>query len=155
VARGVIRERDGFFLRAESFYNVATEIESLEIPLIHYGGKSMHEQSHGESFIALVANRFFGNGLYILDEPEAALSPSRQLTLLALIDILARKKSSQFVIATHSPILLAYPHATIYQLDGQGVQKIAYEDTEHYQVTLSFLTDREAYFQHLLRAEED
>ncbi len=164
VARAPVRERDGFFLRAESFFNVATTLEKLDEdeedfkpPKLTetYGGKSLHEQSHGESFIALVANRFFGNGLYILDEPEAALSPSRQLTLLALIDILARKKSSQFVIATHSPILLAYPHATIYQLDGHGIQKIAYEDTEHYQVTLTFLNDREAYFQHLLGMKDE
>src|SRR5205085_2393360 len=107
LARGVKRERDGFFLRAESLFNVATEIESLGV-LGYYGGRSLHEQSHGESFLALVGNRFGGAGLYILDEPEAALSPSRQLALLKIVDHLVQNMRSQFIIATHSPILMAY-----------------------------------------------
>ena len=145
VIRGFRRPKDGFFLRAESFYNVATEIDRLdrENPLLpslleSYGGKSLHKQSHGESFLSLVLNRFGGDGLYFLDEPEAALSPSRQLTLLAQIGALARK-GSQFIIATHSPILMAYPGAEIYSLNETGIAKTDYHQTEHYQITKRFL----------------
>ena len=111
LSRGLRRMRrtDGFFFRAESYFNVATEIEnSFPQYLGAYGGKSLHEQSHGESFLALVLNRFKGNGIYLLDEPEAALSPSRQMAFLAAMHDLL-KRGSQFVIATHSPILMAYP----------------------------------------------
>ncbi|MGO8672532.1 MAG: AAA family ATPase [Capsulimonadaceae bacterium] len=153
IGRGVNRESDGFFLRAESFYNVATRLEQIEEdqsdPYRYYGGKSLHEQSHGESFIALMSNRFFGDGLYILDEPEAALSPSRQLALLSLMDDLVRARASQFIIATHSPLLMAYPGATIYQLDPDGIAPIAYEDTEHYRVTLDFLQNYQTYIRHI------
>jgi predicted ATPase len=114
--RGHRRQRDGFFLRAESYFNVGTEIERLdEDPLSGpriigaYGGVSLHEQSHGESFLALATHRFKGHGLYILDEPEAALSPQRQLRILSIIHELVEERDSQFVIATHSPILMAYP----------------------------------------------
>ena len=145
VIRGSRRPKDGFFLRAESFYNVATEIDRLdrENPLLpslleRYGGKSLHRQSHGESFLSLVLNRFGGDGLYFLDEPEAALSPSRQLTLLAQIGALARK-GSQFIIATHSPILMAYPGAEIYVLNEKGAARTDYRQTEHYQITKQFL----------------
>jgi predicted ATPase len=148
IHRTPFREADGYFLRAESFFNVANTVHHSE-GLRAYGGKNLHHQSHGESFIALVGNRFYGNGLYILDEPEAALSPSRQLVLLGLIDRLARNNGSQFVIATHSPILLAYPHSTIYGLDDTGIAKVEYKDTEHYKVTLDFLTNHEAYLRHL------
>jgi predicted ATPase len=156
LARGARRERDGFFLRAESYFNVATEIEKLDEepgpgpPILPaFGGISLHEQSHGESFLALAANRLRGNGLYVFDEPEAALSPSRQLSLLKIIDTLARSKQSQFIIATHSPILMAYPDATIYSLDASGISTVAYEETEHFQITKSFLVDRQRYFKHL------
>jgi predicted ATPase len=121
LSKGVQKPKDGYFLRAESFYNVASYIEELDSggggPLIKdsYGGKSLYEQSHGESFLSLVLNRFGGNGMYILDEPEAALSPTNQLTLLAQFDYLV-KKSSQLIIATHSPILLAYPDSDIFVL---------------------------------------
>jgi len=131
-------EKDGFFLRTESFYNVATQVDELGLDLGGYGGLSLHDQSHGESFMALVQNRFRGNGLYILDEPEAALSPSRQMTLLVEMRRLA-KKNSQFIIATHSPILLAYPKATIYEISEDGLRKVAYEECEHYRVTKQFL----------------
>ena len=111
------RLKDGFFLRAESLFNVATDIErmnaepTLGSPVINsYGGRSLHEQSHGESFLALMLHRFGGNGLYILDEPEAALSPARQLAVLRRIHQLV-EEHSQFIIATHSPILMAYPSA--------------------------------------------
>lgn len=140
-------ERDGFFLRAEGFYNLATNIEELdELPAAappisqSYGGKSLHAQSHGESFLAVVQNRFSGNGLYILDEPEAALSPMRLLTLLCEIDAL-RKRNSQFLIATHSPILMAIPDAEVLWFSENGIEPTDYRETEHFRVTKSFLDD--------------
>ena len=127
IVRGTRRERTGFFLRAESYFNLATEIEELDkepssSPKIiqSYGNQSLHKQSHGESFLALVQHRFSAQGLYLLDEPEEALSPSRQLSILRLIHGLIENGSSQFVIATHSPILLAYPGALIYQFAGKA-----------------------------------
>jgi predicted ATPase len=142
-------EKDGFFLRAESFYNVATQVDELGLNLAGFGGRSLHEQSHGESFLALVQNRFRGNGLYILDEPEAALSPSRQMTLLAEIKRLVDKKS-QFIIATHSPILLAYPGATIYQISEAGLQQVAYRECQNYVITKQFLEQPERMLHYLL-----
>lgn len=148
LVRGVRRPRTEFFLRAESFFNVATQVEELMVS--GYGDTSLHEQSHGESFLALVQNRFTAQGLYILDEPEAALSPQRQLALLQLMHELIKGKS-QFLIATHSPIVLAYPDATIYSLDGEnGLTAVSYEDTEHYALTRDFLNDRERYLRRLL-----
>lgn len=150
IIKSPYRPKDGFFLRAESFYNTATEIERLDKIAIggedptqrfikgNYGGKSLHAQSHGESFLALMHNRFWGNGLYLLDEPEAALSPSRQLTMLAEMHRLV-KDGSQFIIATHSPILLSYPGACIYSFDGDSLNRVRYEETEHYQITYNFL----------------
>ena len=141
LSRGLRRMRrsDGFFFRAESYFNVATEIEnSFPQYLRYYGGKSLHEQSHGESFLALVLNRFKGNGIYLLDEPEAALSPSRQMAFLAAMHDLL-KRGSQFVIATHSPILMAYPGATIYQFTESSIDEVLYKDTEHYKITRAFL----------------
>lgn len=147
VAKGVKRPKDGYFLRAESFFNVSSEIESLDKepslgpPIItYYGGKSLHEQSHGEAFLSLVMKRFTGNGLYILDEPEAALSPQRQLALLARIHQLV-SDNSQLVIATHSPILMAYPDACIFQCSTEGIHTVAYEETEHYTVMRDFLSN--------------
>lgn len=141
-------EKDGFFLRAESFYNVATQVDELEINLQGYGGKSLHCQSHGESFLALVQNRFRGNGLYILDEPEAALSPSRQMTLLAEMKRLT-DANSQFIIATHSPILLAYPGATIYQISEGSMEKVNYKECEPYQTMKQFLDQPERMIHYL------
>lgn len=156
VSKGVRRPRDGFFLRAESFFNVATEIERLDEepfggpPVIEsYGGRSLHEQSHGESFLTLITERFGGQGLYILDEPEAALSPQRQLAVLSRIHDLI-SDDSQFIVATHSPILMAYPDACIYQCGADGVAQIAYEHTEHYQVTRDFLSNPERMLRILL-----
>ncbi len=156
LTRGPVRARDGFFLRAESFFNVATKIDQLDLepslgpPIKNsYGGASLHERSHGESFFDLLEHRFGGNGLYILDEPEAALSPSRQLSMLVRMhDLLAR--NSQFIIATHSPILMAYPGAQIYQIARSGIEPIAYEDTEHFQVTRAFLNRHEQMLEKLL-----
>ena len=148
--------RDGFFLRAESFYNVATNIDELDETLAasprlidSYGGVSLHRQSHGESFLALVQNRFGGKGLYLLDEPEAALSPSRLLTLLAEMHQLV-KDDSQFIVATHSPILMAYPDARIYELSEAGIRTAAYKETEHYQLTRRFLENPERMLRYLL-----
>ncbi len=146
LAKAPASPGDWYFLRAESFYNVASEIERLDEgpgggPIIGaYGGKSLHEQSHGESFFALFQNRFRDHGLYLMDEPEAALSPKRQLQFLALLhDYVCR--GGQFVIATHSPIIMAYPESRIYLLDGEGIREIAYTDTEHYQITRGFLSN--------------
>jgi predicted ATPase len=142
-------EKDGFFLRAESFYNVASQVDDLGPELLSgYGGKSLHAQSHGEAFLSLVQNRFRGDGLYILDEPESALSPLRQLTLLAEIDRLA-KCNSQFIIATHSPILLAYPGAKIYEITSGGIESVGYEECEHYRLTRQFLEGPERFMAHL------
>lgn len=156
LARGLSRPRTGFFLRAESFFNLATEIERLDAepggggPIIgFYGGTSLHEQSHGESFLALLKHRFGPSGLYILDEPEAALSPSRQLALLVRMHELV-EQGSQFLIATHAPIVLAYPGATIYQLDDQGIRTVEYDQTEHVQLTRDFLGDRPRFLKRLL-----
>ena len=147
---------DGFFLRAESFYNVASNIDQMDREpsfggrlIDSYGGVSLHHRSHGESFLALVQNRFGGHGVYILDEPEAALSPTRQLTQLAQKDALV-KDHSQFIIATHSPILMAYPGAEIYEFSENGIQSIPYRQTEHYQVTRSFLENPERTLRYLL-----
>jgi len=160
VAKGYRRPRTGYFLRAESFFNVATEIERLDKeasggPLIidSYGGRSLHEQSHGESFLALMNERFSGEGLYILDEPEAALSPQRQLAVLSRIHDLVLE-GSQFIVATHSPILMAYPDARIYQCGPGGLSPIAYEDTEHFQVTRSFLANPQRMLRALMEREE-
>ena len=148
--------KDGFFLRAESLYNVATNIDDMDKepsfdPRIieGYGGVSLHNQSHGESFLAIVQNRFFGNGLYILDEPEAALSPMRLLTLMAEIKELVNK-NSQFIIATHSPILMAFPSAEILHFSTDGVKKVSYKETEHYTVTKNFLENPEKTLHYLL-----
>ena len=160
LVRGIRKPRTGYFFRAESYFNVATEIESLDReprggpPIIeYYGGKSLHEQSHGESFLALIQHRFGPEGLYILDEPEAALSPARQLALLARIHDLV-EQGSQFLMATHSPILLAYPEALLYELSESGIRQVEYEDTEHYRITRDFLVGRELFFRELFTEEE-
>jgi predicted ATPase len=147
LVKGVRRPRDGFFLRAESLFNLASEIEHLDEdpfggpPIIDsYGHRSLHEQSHGESFFAVMMHRFGGHGFYVLDEPEAALSPSRQLAMLSRIHQLVKSRS-QFVIATHSPMLMAYPNAWIYQIGADGMERVALEDTEHYVVAKRFLND--------------
>ncbi|WP_067720833.1 AAA family ATPase [Nocardia yamanashiensis] len=156
LVKSIHRPRDGFFLRAESFFNVATNIEVLDRepapgpPVIDsYGGVSLHEQSHGESFFALLMHRFGGHGFYVLDEPEAALSPSRQLAMIARLHELVNARS-QFLIATHSPILMAYPDAWIYQIGENGCELVEYEDTEHYRVTRTFLDNPAKYLDLLL-----
>lgn len=136
VARGARRETGGFFLRAETMFNVSTEAEQYR----NYGWAELHEMSHGEAFLWVTLNRFRDGGLFVLDEPEAALSPQRQLALLARIHQLVLT-GSQFIISTHSPILMAYPGASIFLLDRSGINRVRYEDTEHYAVTKAFLQD--------------
>ncbi len=155
LSRGYRKPKNGYFLRAESFYNVATEIEELDKHpggrriVDSYGGTSLHAQSHGESFLSLLMHRFSGNGFYVLDEPEAALSPTRQMSALARIHQLVQA-GAQFVISTHSPILMAYPDAWIYSLDDENITRISYEETEHYQVTRDFLNNHEMMLEILL-----
>jgi predicted ATPase len=149
------RRNDGFFLRAESFYNVATEIENLGLvsEKSPYGTLSYHAQSHGESFIDLMTNRLRGDGLYLMDEPEAALSPQRQLAFLGAMHELVLREA-QFIIATHSPIIMAYRNALIYEFSASGIRPIAYRDTEHYRVTHAFLSRPEQTMR-LLFKEDD
>ena len=155
LVRNPRRERTGYFLRAESFFNVATEIERLDVggggsKLINfYGGKSLHEQSHGESFMALVTNRFSRDGLYLLDEPEAALSPRRQLALVSVMHDLINQ-GCQFLVATHSPFLLAYPDALLYSFSPQGIQRTSFRDTDHYQLSRNFLERPETFYREFL-----
>lgn len=154
VAKTANLARDSYFLRAESFYNVATEIERLGLDLLPaYGGRSLHEQSHGESFFALFQHRFRGNGLYLMDEPEAALSPKRQMEFLAVLHDYC-KQGAQFVIATHSPIIMAYPDARIYVLGEEGVHEVPYQETEHYLITRGFLVNPQRTLGGLLSDEE-
>jgi predicted ATPase len=134
-------------MRAESFYNFSTYIDQVS-DLRAYGGKSLHAQSHGESFLSLFANRF-EQGIYILDEPEAALSPQRQLSFLRIIHDLETPGHAQFLIATHSPILLGYPGAVLFSLDGDTIEEVAYHDTNHYLLTRDFLNAPERYLKHL------
>ncbi|MDN5274946.1 MAG: ATPase [Candidatus Saccharibacteria bacterium] len=147
LIRGIVREKYGYFLRAETFYTTASYAENdVEAPLL-FGGKRIHEQSHGEAFLSIVKE--FRPGLFIFDEPEAALSPQRQLALLVAMHDLVQQ-GSQFIIATHSPILLAYPKANIYQLSQEGIGKVGYEDVEHVTLTRDFLANPSGYLNRLL-----
>ncbi len=141
LTRGMHRAGDGFFFRAESFFNLATQVDALGV-VNSYGGRSLHEQSHGESFFAFFMHRMRGDGFYVFDEPEAALSPSRQLSFLSRLHELVAD-GCQFLIATHSPILMAYPLATIYLMDDGPPRAVPYRETEHYTVTRNFLTRTE------------
>lgn len=153
IERGIGHAADNYFLRAESFYNLATQVEELGVEY-GYGKKSLHQQSHGEAFLALLLNRLQGDGVYLFDEPEAALSPQRQLSVLTLLHRLVYHQS-QLVIATHSPILLAYPNARIYQFSPDGIAEVKYTETEHYQVTKDFLNHHERMLEMLLVAEDE
>lgn len=155
VAKGRLLKEDGYFLRAESFYNVATELDTNPYAekLHRYGMKSLHEQSHGESFIALMENRFTGEGLYILDEPEAALSPMRLMRMMYIMHELIEKES-QFIISTHSPLLMMFPGADIYQFTQDGMERVRYQDTEHYQITRMFMDNPDRMFHYLFAEGE-
>jgi predicted ATPase len=143
---------EGFFMRAESFFNFASYIDELAVDdgriLNAYGGRSLHQQSHGESFLALFNNQF-ESGVYILDEPEAALSPARILAFMSVIHELDKSGRAQFIIATHSPMLICYPGAAIYQFDDDGVHETTYEETEHFRLTKSFLDNPQLYLRYL------
>ena len=149
LTKGIARSRWGYFYRAESFYNVATAEDEYGHEI---GGRPLflHQRSHGESFVAMAVNNFNGNGLYILDEPEAALSPQRQLTLLYQISECA-KQGAQFIIATHSPILLGLPGAEILTFDDGKLHPCSYEETDSYKVTETFINDRERLLNALLK----
>lgn len=148
--------KDGFFLRAESFYNVATYIDSIDDGdfIKGYGGVSLHEQSHGESFLSLALNRFRGRGLYILDEPEAALSPQSIMTLIAQMGRLTNEEDSQFIIATHSPMLMAFPGARVYEFSEEGIEEKDYRETEHFQLMKSFMQNSDRMMRYILENEE-
>lgn len=149
------RISDGFFMRAESFFSFASYIDELALDdrriLKAYGGRSLHEQSHGESFLSLFNNQF-ESGIYILDEPEAALSPARILAFMSVIHQLEQNGRAQFIIATHSPMLICYPGATIFQFDENGISETGYEDTEHFMLTKSFLDNPAVYLRHLMNS---
>lgn len=146
-----VRTGAGFFLRAESFFNIASHIDELGDSIIgSYGGRSLHTRSHGETFFTLLDFKFRRNGLFLLDEPEAALSPQRQLSFLVLIhDVLRKFKDAQFIVSTHSPVLLAYPKAQIFAFGNGDVHEVTYEETEAFQVVYRFLNDREEYLENL------
>ncbi|HYE68075.1 MAG TPA: AAA family ATPase [Anaerovoracaceae bacterium] len=161
LIRGPFRPRDGFFFRAESYYNLATIIDELDSqpsfgPPIKdsYGGKSLHEQSHGESFFSTFLHRFGGRGIYILDEPEAALSPLRQMAMLARIHELVQQ-NSQFIISTHSPILMAYPDSLIYNLKPDGIEIVTLEETDHYVIMKEFLNNKEKMLNQLFESQAE
>ncbi|HTD04203.1 AAA family ATPase [Undibacterium sp.] len=151
LSKSFARPRDSYFLRAESFFNVASYMDEVGY-LENYGNKSLHARSHGESFMAILLNQLKGQGLYLFDEPEAALSPNRQLAALRIIHQLV-EDDSQLIIATHSPILLAYPNAKIFQFDGSGICEVKFEDTEHYAVTRDFLNHYPRRLEQLLEGE--
>lgn len=144
LVRGVRRETHGFFLRAETFFNIATEAEQNLYP----GWARLHERSHGEAFLWVIENKLQPGGLYLFDEPEAALSPQRVLTLLAAMNS-AVKGGAQFIIATHSPMIMAFPGARILELDDRGFHETPLESVEHYRITRTFLANPTAYFRHL------
>lgn len=140
--------KDGFFLRAESFYNTASYLDETST-LMRYGNVSFHKQSHGEGFLSLIENRFLGNGIYLMDEPESALSPSRQMSLLVDIDNLV-KSNSQLIIATHSPILMSYPDSEVIYLTPDRIEKVNYKETENYKITKQFINNPEQMLKYLL-----
>jgi predicted ATPase len=151
LVKGIHRPSDGFFFRAESFYNVSTEVERLSFkglgrPIRESYGGNLHARSHGESFFALLQNRLSGKGLYLFDEPEAALSPTHQIAMLREMHRLIQA-DSQIILATHSPILMAYPDSILYHFSENGIEKVSYEQTEHYRLTRNFLND----YPHMLR----
>lgn len=157
LKKGVYKPKDHFFFRAETFYNLATNIEELDREssfgskiIDSFGGKSLHQQSHGESFFSAFVERFQGDGLYILDEPEAALSPLRQISMLARINELVQQ-GSQFIISTHSPIIMAYPNAKILQISDEGMSEVTLEESNHYLLMKQFFEDKDRLLHHLFQ----
>ncbi len=150
VHRGYRSIKSSYFLRAESFYNLATEIDEIDV-VSGYGGKSLHKQSHGESFMSLILNRLTNSGVYLFDEPEAALSSFNQLVLLKRMHELS-DSGAQFIIATHSPFLLAFPDAEIYEFGSSGIERKSYEETDPYKFTKYFINNYENYLNNLLHS---
>ena len=155
------RPRDGYFFRAEFYAQFASLLDQRKRdpefkadPYMRYGGKSPHTRSHGESFLDLLNNRL-GKGLFLMDEPEAALSPQRQLSLLAIMAQRVRSKKTQFIVATHSPILMTFPGATILNLDTESIHETTLEETSHYQLTQGILDFPEKYWKHLTESESE
>lgn len=142
------RTTEGFFLRAETFHAFSAKLEEKGSTFSSYGGQPLNTKSHGEAFLALFEHRF-EDGLFILDEPEAALSPQRQLAFLRILYNLTAPRSAQFIIATHSPMLLAFPGATVLSLDDGTIREVDYRDTDHFQLTRDFLEAPERFFRHL------
>ena len=148
------RSTDGFFLRAETFHQFSSYLEESESTFARYGGRSLHAQSHGEAFLSLFEHRF-EDGLYLLDEPEAALSPQRQLAFMQIMHGLAQQRVAQFIVATHSPLLLCLPGARVLEFENGVISEVAYRDTEHFRLTRDFLNDPERYFRYLFADDED
>ncbi len=154
------KPRNGYFFRAEFQAHFATLLEERKAdpdfwgdPYARYGGRSLHTRSHGEAFLTVLSS-WMTPGLILMDEPEAALSPQRQLSLLVQIARLARDSGTQFVIATHSTILMTYPDASLLSLDGGRIKPTKIEDTSHFQITKGLLDHPDRYWQHLLNGEE-
>lgn len=143
----------GFFLRAETFYQWIDRMEEMGAAFSQYGHRSLHLRSHGEAFLALFQGRF-EDGVYLLDEPEAALSPDRQLAFMAILHELESSRAAQFIIATHSPMLLCYPTATVLKVDDDGIRPVDPRQTDHVRLTREFLNAPDRYFRHLLADEE-
>lgn len=150
IIKGPYMPRDGYFLRTESLYNMASYIDDVGAIIKAYGGKSLHDQSHGESFLSIFFKRFKGKGLYILDEPEAALSPVSQMSLLIRINQLVNL-NSQFIIATHSPILLTVPNAQILEIDENGIHERKYFETGHYETMKNFFENTDKFIDSLIK----
>jgi predicted ATPase len=147
------RTTDGFFLRAETFHQFSTQLEESGTTFQRYGGRSFHERSHGEAFLALFEHRF-EDGLFLLDEPEAALSPQRQLAFLRIMHDLASRRIAQFIVATHSPMLLCLPNSRVLSFEEGRIVETPYEETEHFQLTRGFLNNPGSYLRYLL-ADDD
>lgn len=147
---------NGYFLRAESFFNIASYLDELQqedmSTLRSYGGESFHQQSHGEAFLTLFQHKFSHKGFYLLDEPEAALSPQRQLSfLVALHETLKKNKDIQFIIASHSPIILAYPESQIFSFNDGKIEEVEYRETEPYLIMSGFIANPNSFLQHLIQ----
>ncbi len=153
LSRNYRSPQDHYFLRAETFYNVASYMDEVGV-LDGHGGVSLHHRSHGEAFMDILTNKLRGRGLYLFDEPEAALSPQRQLAALRAIHFLV-EDASQFIIATHSPILLSYPSAKIIAFDSDGLREVAYEDTEHFSITRDFLNHYQRWLPKLFQDDDE
>lgn len=148
------RVTDGFYLRAETLFKWIDYMHEVGATFSQYGSRSLHARSHGEAFLALFQDRF-EDGIYLLDEPEAALSPDRQLAFLAILHELAASRAAQFIIATHSPILLCSPDAQVMKVDDDGIRAVDARDTDHVRLTRDFLNAPERYFRHLFAQPRD